>query len=29
MLIVQCYYDNYGYVDDSNGHDDMVIVYVK
>ena len=28
MLMVQCYYDNYGYDDDSNCYDDMMIVYV-
>ena len=28
MLMVQCYYDNYGYDDDSNGYDGMMIVYV-
>ena len=25
MLMVQCYYDNYGYGDDSNGYDDMMM----
>ena len=28
MSMVQCYYDNFGYDDDSNGYDDMMIVYV-
>ena len=28
MLMVQWYYDNYGYDDDSDGYDDMMIVYV-
>ena len=28
MLMVQFNYDNYGYDDDSNGYDDMMIVYV-
>ena len=29
MLMVQFCYDNDGYDDDSNGYDDMLIVYVK
>ena len=29
MLMVQCYYVNYGYDDGSNGYDCMMIVYVK
>ena len=28
MLMVQFCYDNYGCDDDSNGYDDMMIVYV-
>jgi len=28
MLMIQYNYDNYGYDDDSNGYDNMMIVYV-
>jgi hypothetical protein len=28
MLMVQWCFDNYGYDDDSNGYEDMMIVYV-
>ena len=29
MLMVQFHYDNFGYDDDSNGYDDMMINFIK